>query len=71
MGKIIIKEPGKKEKFIKTYDKVNQCIEFTTDVDEAYDRTDGSWYTRAEIQSLKFYFKKEFPELEYAEEYDY
>lgn len=71
MGKIVIKEPSKKPKYIKKYDKVNQCIEFTTDVDEAYDRTDGGWYTRAEIKSLQFYFMAEYPELQYAEEYDY
>ena len=67
MSKILIKGSGDKfdGKYIKEIDKVNQKIEFTDKSSEAYTRESG-FYVDSEIDFLKFYFKDEYPCIEYA-----
>lgn len=64
MGKFVIREPNKSPKWIKKIDKVNETLEFTNNEDEAYYR-DGDFYTRAELDFIKFHFKRKYPEIEY------
>lgn len=65
MGRFKIEEPGKRAKFIKNIDKVNETLEFTEKESEAYYR-DGDFYTRSELDFIKFHFKDKYPEVEYA-----
>lgn len=51
--------------YVKSIDKVNKRLEFTTDEREAYQR-DSGFYVEAEVDFLKFHFAEEYPEIEYA-----
>jgi len=69
MPRIIIREPGKPEKWIKKLDKLTGEITFTTNKNEAYVR-DGSFYCNSEVKTLKnpmMYDHEKYPELQYAE----
>lgn len=71
MARIIIKETAPCNhhgEFIKSIDKVNKKLEFTTKESEAYQR-DGGFYVNSEIDFLKFHFAEEYPEVEYAVEH--
>ena len=69
MAKIRIRDGEHKNMFIKTIDKVNCKLEFTNDINEAYER-DGGFYVNSEIDFLKFHFADEYPDIVYAFEYD-
>lgn len=62
MGKFKIDEPGKHTKWVKRIDKVNETLEFTENESEAYYR-DGGFYTKSELDFIKFHFKKKYPEV--------
>ena len=69
MPRIIIREPGKPEKWIKKLDKLTGEITFTTNKNEAYLR-EGSFYCNSEVKTLKnpmMYDHEKYPELKYAE----
>lgn len=63
MGKFKFYKPNGEEVWIKNIDKVNQTLEFTTNKNEAYSR-DGDFYTRSELDFIKFHFKEKYPEVE-------
>lgn len=65
MGRFKIEEPGKRTKWVKNIDKVNETLEFTENEREAYYR-DGDFYTKSELDFIKFHFKDKYPEVEYA-----
>jgi len=65
MGRFKIAEPNGKVKWVKKIDKVNQELEFTERESEAYYR-DGSFFTKSELDFIKFHFKKKYPEVAYA-----
>ena len=59
MGKIKVGD----NEWIKSIDRTNGVIEFTTNENEAYDREDGDWYTRAEVDYIKFHFAEKYPKV--------
>lgn len=65
MGKFKIEEPNGKVKWVKKIDKVNETLEFTNNSSEAYIR-DGDFYSKSELDFLKFHFKEKYPEINYA-----
>ena len=69
MPRIIIKEPGKPDKWIKNINKLTGEVTFTTNSREAYVR-DGGFYCNGEVKTLKnpmMYDHEKYPELLYAE----
>lgn len=69
MPRIIIKEPGKPDKWVKDIDKLTGEVTFTTNKDEAFVR-EGGFYCNGEIKSLKnpmMYDHEKYPELMYAQ----
>lgn len=65
MGKFKIMEPNKPTKWVKKIDKVNEVLEFTDNEREAYNR-DGDYYSRSELDFIKFHFKDKYPEVKYT-----
>lgn len=69
MPRIIIKQPGKPDMWIKDIDKLTGEVTFTTNRYEAYVR-DGSFYCNSEVKSLKnpmMYDQEKYPQLQYAQ----
>lgn len=66
MAKFVIEEPGKPLKWVKTFDKVNQTISFTTDPDEPVYEREGGWFAEAEASYMKFHLKDKHPEIMYV-----
>ena len=65
MSYIVIHKNGQPDKYIKSIDRVNKTLEFTTNTSEALNKMGGFWI-EAEIDYLKFHFKEQYPELQYA-----
>jgi hypothetical protein len=69
MPRIIIKESGKPDKWVKNINKLTGEVTFTTNRSEAFVR-DGGFYCKGEIKSLKnpmLYDHTKYPELMYAQ----
>ena len=62
---MVIHQDGQADKYIKSIDRVNKTLEFTTNISEALKKQGGFWI-EAEIDYLKFHFKEQYPELKYA-----
>lgn len=68
MPRIVIKQPGKPDMWVKNIDKLTGEVTFTTDRNEAYVR-DGGFYCNSEVKTLKnpmMYDHEKYPELVYA-----
>ena len=65
MSYIVIHKNGQPDKYIKSIDRVNKTLEFTTNNSEALNKMGGFW-VEAEIDYLKFHFKEHYPEVQYA-----
>lgn len=65
MSYIVIHKNGQPDKYIKSIDRVNKTLEFTTKTSEALNKSGGFWI-EAEIDYLKFHFKEQYPEVKYA-----
>lgn len=67
MSVIVIRGSGGEYegKYIKSIDKANSKLEFTNDINKAYERESG-FYVNAEIDFLQFHFQEQYPCLEYA-----
>jgi len=69
MPRIIIKQPGKPDMWVKDIDKLTGEVTFTTNKSEAYVR-DGSFYCNSEVKTLKnpmMYDHEKYPELLHAQ----
>ena len=69
MPRIIIKQPGKPDMWVKEINKLTGEVTFTNNRSEAYIR-DGGFYTNSEVKTLKnpiMYDHEKYPELLYAE----
>jgi hypothetical protein len=62
MGKFKLNTPNGETLWVKKIDKVNETLEFTKNKDEAYYR-DGDFYTKSELDFIKFHFKDKYPEV--------
>ena len=62
MGKFKLNTPNGETLWVKKIDKVNETLELTKNKDEAYYR-DGDFYTRSELDFIKFHFKDKYPEV--------
>jgi len=62
MGRFKLNTPNGETLWVKKIDKVNETLEFTKDKDEAYYR-DGDFYTKSELDFIKFHFKDKYPEV--------
>ena len=65
MAIIVIDKKGDIKRYFQGYDENTGKPIFTTSREKAYRRPDG-YYVKSELEQLTFYFKDEFPELEYA-----
>lgn len=65
MSYIVIHKNGQPDKYIKSIDRVNKTLEFTANQSEALTKPCG-FYIEAEIDYLKFHFKEQYPEIQYA-----
>lgn len=65
MSYIVIHKNGQPDKYIKSIDRVNKTLEFTANTSEALHKPCG-FYIEAEIDYLKFHFKEQYPEIQYA-----
>lgn len=65
MSYIVIHKNGQPDKYIKSIDRVNKTLEFTANSSEALNKS-GGFYIEAEIDYLKFHFKEQYPEVQYA-----
>ena len=45
--------------YVKSLDTENHKLEFTKDVNEAKNYTNGSWFAETELDFLKFHFKEQ------------
>ena len=62
MGRFKLNKPNGDVLWVKSIDKVNETLEFTPNKEEAYYR-DGDFYTRSELDFIKFHFKDKYPEV--------
>lgn len=62
MGRFKLNTSNGETLWVKKIDKVNETLEFTKNKDEAYYR-DGDFYTKSELDFIKFHFKDKYPEV--------
>ena len=63
MGKYKIQKEGK-TLWIQNLDNVNGTLTFTDKKEDAYDKTEGDYYMKAEADFIKFHYKNDYPEVE-------
>ena len=56
-------DDGGNRMYVKTVDTKNNELTFTTNRSEAYTRS-GWYYETAEVDFLRFHFKKKYPQME-------
>lgn len=61
MMKCVLKNPD--GVMLKSLDNANTTLELTTDVNEAYNYTNGDWFANSELDFIKFHYGKNYPQV--------